>query len=218
MFAGHFAAGAVLKGADSRVPLWALLIGVQFVDIIAMLLVLLGVERMDIRPGFTASNDLDMFMPVTHSLILTPVWAAIGAGLYKLYDKTADRKALLVIAAAVACHWPLDWLVHVPDMPVLMSRDWRLGLGLWNMPYVTIAMETALVLAAIFIYRRRAMAQVQNKPMFFVLFGLMLFFAVHTLFMHIPMRDTVSASITALVFFLGFPLLAYFVERKISPR
>ena len=214
MFAGHFAAGAVLKGADNRVSLWALLLGVQFVDIFAMIFVLLGIERMNVVPGFTATNDLDMFMPYNHSLILTPIWAALGAALYKLYDKTADRKALLVIAAAVACHWPLDLLVHVPDMPIFLSEDMKVGFGLWNMPLITIAIETLIVIAAFVIYRRTSMPQVTNMPVFIVLFGLMAFFALHALFMHIPTENTTSAAIMGLVFFLGFPLLAYFVERK----
>lgn len=214
MFIGHFAAGAALKGADNRVPLWALLAGVQFVDIFAMIFVLLGIERMDVVPGFTATNDLDMFMPYTHSLILTPVWAALGAGLYKLYDKNADRKALLVIAAAVACHWPLDLLVHVPDMPIFFSQDLTVGFGLWNMPLLTIAIETGILIAAFVIYRNTAMQQVSSLPLFIVLFALMAFFAVHALFMHIPMADTTSAAFTALFFFIGFPILAYFVERK----
>lgn len=214
MFAGHFAAGAVLKGADNRVPLWVLLVGVQFVDIIAMAFVLLGIERMDVVAGFTASNDLDMFMPFTHSLILTPVWAAIGAGLYWLYDRAADRKSLLIVAAAVACHWPLDLLVHVPDMPIFFSENLKVGFGLWNMPLVTIAIETAIVIAAFIIYRRTAMQQVASMPIFYTVFGLMGFFALHTLFMHIPMEDTASAATTALVFFIGFPVLAYFVEHR----
>ena len=58
------------------------------------------------------------------------------------------------------------------------------------------------------------MQQVSSLPLFIVLFGLMAFFAVHALFMHIPMEDTVSAATTALFFFIGFLVLAYFVERK----
>lgn len=214
MFAGHFAAGVALKGADNRVPLWALLVGVQFVDIFAMIFVLLGIERMDIVPGFTATNDLDMFMPYTHSLVMTPLWAALGAGLYKLYDKNADRKALLVIAAAVASHWPLDLIVHVPDMPIFFSQDLTVGFGLWNMPLVTIAIETVIVVAAIAIYYRTAMQRVKILPVLIVLFALLGFFAIHGLFMHIPMEDTVSGAIMGLVFFLGFPVLAYFAEHR----
>lgn len=213
MFIGHFAAGAALKGADNRVPLWALIVGVQLVDIFAMIFVLLGIERMDITPGLTATNDLDMFMPITHSLVLTPVWAAFGAALYKLYDKNADRKALLVIAASVACHWPLDLLVHAPDMPIFFSSDLTVGFGLWNMPLLTILIESAILVAAFIIYRRTAMSQVRSLPVFIVFFALLAFFAVHSLFMHIPLEDSQSAATTALFFFIAFPVLAYFVEK-----
>ena len=216
MFAGHFAAGAVLKGADSRVPLWVLLLGVQFVDIFAMVFVLLGIERMDITPGFTAANDLDMFMPYTHSLILTPVWAALGAALYKLYDRGADTKALWVVAAAVACHWPLDLIVHVPDMPIFFSEDLTVGFGLWNMPLLVIAIETGLVVAGFLIYQRVAKTQISNRAAFYGLFGIMGFFAAHQLVMHIPTEDTQSAATTALIVFLALPAIAWFAERRIA--
>ena len=216
MLAGHFASAAILKGADNRVPLWVLLVAVQFVDIFCMIFVLLGWERMDVVHGFTAVNDLDMFMPYTHSLIMTPLWAALGAGLYKLYDKTADNKSLLIVAIAVAGHWVLDLLVHVPDLPLFFSEDVKFGFGLWHFKFITIALESAMVVAAYMIYRRSSEAQISNRAMFYAVFGLMAFFAAHQLVFHIPTGDTTGTAITGLFVFLLLPVLAYFAEKRVT--
>ncbi len=216
MFVGHFAVGVALKGADKTIPLWALLLAVQFVDILAMIFILLGWERMDIVPGFTKSNDLDMFMPLTHSLIMTPIWCAIGARLYKFYDHTATRGTLIVIALAVASHWLLDLLVHTPDMPIFFSEDVKVGFGLWNMPLFTIAIETIMVILAIMIYRHAIEGHAAIGKMMIVLFGVLLFFAAHTLVIHIPTETADSAALTGLGVFLALPLLAYLSERRNS--
>lgn len=214
MLAGHFASAGILKGADNRIPLWVLLVAVQFVDIFCMIFVLLGLERMDIVHGFTAVNDLDMFMPYTHSLIMTPLWAAFGAALYKLYDRSADRKAMGVIAIAVSLHWLLDLIVHVPDLPLFFSEDIKFGFGLWHMKFVTIAIETAMAIAAIVIYRRSSMAQVTRLGFYYATFGIIFFLAVHQLFLVIPTEDTASAAISGLLVFIALPVLAYFAEKK----
>ncbi|MDA9230390.1 hypothetical protein OAI46_00125 [Alphaproteobacteria bacterium] len=214
MFIGHFAAGIALKGADKKIPLWALLIAVQLVDIATMIFVLLGWEKLDIVPGFTKTNDFDMFMPITHSLIMTPVWAAIGAGLYKLYDRHADKTALLIIAAAVACHWFLDLLVHVPDLPILFSEDWKFGFGLWNMPLLVIAIETFMLTFSLLIYRSTLKAGVAvNKYVFSGLCVVFYFFALHTLFVTLPVNNSQEAATTALIVFLAIPLLAWWGEK-----
>jgi hypothetical protein len=215
MFIGHFAAGIALKGADKKIPLWTLLIAVQLVDIATMIFVLLGWERLDIVPGFTQTNDFDMFMPITHSLIMTPVWAAIGAGLYKIYDRHADKTALLIIAAAVACHWFLDLLVHVPDLPILFSEDWKFGFGLWNMPLLVIAIETLMLTFALLIYRSTIRAGVQvNQYILGILCVIFYAFALHTLFVTLPVNSSQEAAITALVVFLAIPLIAWFAETR----
>jgi len=41
----------------------------------------------------------------------------------------------------VVSHWVLDWVSHVPDMPLYPGGAWRVGLGLWNWPAVTIGVE-----------------------------------------------------------------------------
>ncbi len=70
MFVGHYAASFVAKTVDKRIPLWVLFIAAQAVDVFWAVLVLLGVEKVRIAPGITASNPLDLYyFPYTHSLV-----------------------------------------------------------------------------------------------------------------------------------------------------
>ncbi|MCB2084670.1 MAG: hypothetical protein KDD90_11530, partial [Sphingomonadaceae bacterium] len=81
MFIGHwapaFAAAAVSKDAPK---LSTLFIGAQLVDWGFMTLGLVGLEKLRIEPGFMALSPLDLYyMPFTHSLVGTLIWALIFA-------------------------------------------------------------------------------------------------------------------------------------------
>ena len=44
---------------------------------------------------------------------------ALSAGLGALFHRSLGKRSALVIALVSASHWPLDLIVHRPDMPVL---------------------------------------------------------------------------------------------------
>ncbi|HJU86085.1 MAG TPA: hypothetical protein VJ788_01810, partial [Gemmatimonadota bacterium] len=70
MFVGHYGVSFVAKRIDDSIPLWVLFLAVQLLDMIWAPLVLLGVEKVRIVPGITATNPLDLYyMPFTHSLV-----------------------------------------------------------------------------------------------------------------------------------------------------
>lgn len=70
MFIGHYGAGLAVKAADRSIPLWLLFLAVQLVDVAWAVLVILGIEKVRIVPGITATNPLDLYyMPYTHSLV-----------------------------------------------------------------------------------------------------------------------------------------------------
>jgi hypothetical protein len=78
MFVGHYGPGFAIKSSDRSIPLWLLFIAVQFVDVLWGVFVLLGVEKVRIVPGITATNPLDLYyMPYTHSLVATIVWTGV---------------------------------------------------------------------------------------------------------------------------------------------
>lgn len=51
------------------------------------------------------------------------------------------------MGVAVFSHWPLDFLVHRPDL-ALYGNAAKVGLGLWDYPYLTIGLEGILFLGA----------------------------------------------------------------------
>ena len=66
MFIGHYGPSFVGKVAKPAIPLWVLFLSVQLVDIAWSILVLFGIEKLRIVPGFTATNPLDLYyMPFT---------------------------------------------------------------------------------------------------------------------------------------------------------
>ncbi|MGH7900074.1 MAG: hypothetical protein ACREQQ_19120 [Candidatus Binatia bacterium] len=147
MFVGHYGAAFVAKGIEPRTPLWALLLAVQWVDVMWAIFVFVGIEHARLDPTLPGLPlDLE-HMPFTHSLVATAVWGAFG---YVVARRAlaADGRIAAVIAAAVASHWFLDLLVHRPDLPLVWG-DPKLGFGLWNYPLLELAIEIGWLLATV---------------------------------------------------------------------
>ena len=154
MFVGHYSAAFALKASQPKVPLWAMFLAVQAVDIGWALLVMGGIEKARVVPGFTAAFPVDLYyMPYTHSLLATVIWAVAIGLLYAAWRRGDGRAAAFAVAAAVASHWLLDLLVHAPDLPLYGDMH-KQGLGLWNYPVPELALEIALVLGSIALYAR----------------------------------------------------------------
>src|SRR5438034_5643892 len=79
MFVGHYGVSFGAKKAEPAIPLWVLFIAVQLLDVLWAPFVLLGIEKVRIVPGFTASNPLDLYyMPYTHSLVAAIGWSVVA--------------------------------------------------------------------------------------------------------------------------------------------
>ncbi len=61
MFVGHYGPSFGLRRVSGGVPLWVLFLAVQFVDVLWSILIMAGVEKARITPGFTASSPLDLY-------------------------------------------------------------------------------------------------------------------------------------------------------------
>jgi membrane-bound metal-dependent hydrolase YbcI (DUF457 family) len=152
MFIGHYGPGYLGKRLSPELPLWALFVAVEFLDVLWCVFVLLGVEKLRIVPGITAANALDLYdMPYTHSLVGALLWSLLAGALWRLFrrNETAWREAL-VIAAAVFVHWVLDLLVHRPDLGFFGGL--KVGFGLWNFPWPEFALETAVLVGGLIAY------------------------------------------------------------------
>ncbi len=156
MFIGHFApafiaAAHVRNNPKTKAPgLGTFFVAAQLVDFGFFAFTLLGIEKMRITPGISAMNPMDLYhMPYTHSLFGTLLWAALFAAL--VYLATQHKTASIWTGIIVASHWFIDLLVHVPDLTIAGGGD-KIGLGLWNYPWIAIPLELALIGGAIFYY------------------------------------------------------------------
>jgi hypothetical protein len=114
MFVGHYEVSFAAKRVAPMIPLWALFIAVQLLDVFWAPFILLGIEKVRIVPGITASNPLDLYyMPYTHSLLAALLWSAgalLGCKLFPRWGLVG--RAAFVVALAVFSHWVLDFLVR----------------------------------------------------------------------------------------------------------
>src|SRR5438094_6723161 len=160
MFVGHYGISFAAKRLDKTIPLWVLFLAVQLLDLGWGVLVPLGVEKVRIVPGITASNPLDLYyMPYTHSLVAALLWSLAGYVVYRSgRGFGASRRAALLVGAAVFSHWVLDLVVHRPDLP-LYDNTAKMGLGLWNFPALALGLEAVLLFGGMWLYFRSGAAR-----------------------------------------------------------
>jgi len=208
LFVGHYSASFAGKAADKRIPLWLLFIAVQFVDVMWAIFVLLGIEKVRIVPGFTASNPMDLYyMPYTHSLVGAIAWAIAAALICQLFPRLRGRRTGLIVALAVFSHWILDLIVHRPDL-ALYDNTMKMGFALWNHRALAFALEIAVLVAGAALYLPKAARKVRIVD-FVVLLVLIQVFG--TFFFPQPATDRGEA-LTALAFYGVLALIAWWAE------
>jgi len=158
VFIGHFAVAFAAKRVAPRASLGTLVFAAVLLDAIWPVLVLVGIERLRIVPGFTAINPFDfVYYPWSHSLLMTGVWAVLFAIVYQTVK--GDHDGATWVGIAVASHWILDCVTHRPDLPLRPGGEERLGLGLWQSLPWTFAVEGLMFAAGVALYMRSTKAK-----------------------------------------------------------
>lgn len=185
MFIGHYAPALALHRARPSVPLWVLFVAAQAVDVIWGVFVLTGVEHARMVPGFTSSNSLDLYdMPYSHGLLATVVWSVGLALLWRAFRPPQRRGGeALIVGLAVASHFLLDLVVHVPDLPVVGTDGPKWGLGLWRHREVALLVECAIFVVAALVWRQ---AREIRTPRSAIVFGAMTAFLVASYYLPAP--------------------------------
>jgi len=219
MFVGHYAASLALKRAEKRASLGMLFLAVQFVDILFFLFVLLGIERLNVVENYTASTHFELvFMPYTHSLVASFVWAAVVYVLFRFLGSTGAghrNRVAMVMALAVLSHWFFDLIVHTPDLPLFGGSSTKVGLGLWNHPVATYLLEAGLLLVGLWLYLRGTHgATYPGKYGMVVFAGVLLIVNGVNLFGPPFGSSVLSLAISALLFYLIFAGVAFWLEGK----
>ena len=157
MFIGHFAVAFAAKRVMPQVSLGTFFLAAQLADLVWPLLVIAGIEKVEVRPGATAVTPLDfVHYPYSHSLVALIGWALAFAFLYAAALRA--RAAAALIGAVVVSHWVLDVLTHRADMPITIGGAQRLGFGLWNSIPATVVLEGALFAVAVALYAKSTQA------------------------------------------------------------
>jgi len=153
MFIGHIAVGFAAKKFAPRTSLAALIAAPLFLDLLWPVFLALGWEHVRIVAGFTKYNPFDLYdFPWSHSLLMSMVWATAFSGIYFVISRY--RPGALAIWIGVVSHWVLDWITHLPDMPLYPGGGPKLGLGLWDHVAATMIVEIAMLAVGVWLYAR----------------------------------------------------------------
>lgn len=153
MFIGHFGAGLAGKKVDSRPSLGTMFLAAQWVDLIWPVLLLLGIERVQIDPGNTVMTPLNFtYYPYTHSLFFVIIWGILFGAIYYAFKK--NLRGSLLLGGLVLSHWVLDLLVHRPDLPLVPWSNVKVGLGLWNNMLISLLLELFIFGVGAYFYIR----------------------------------------------------------------
>jgi len=217
MFVGHYAASLALKKFEKRASLGVLFLAVQLVDILFFPFVLLGIERINIIENYTQSTHFRLeYMPFTHSLLGSVLWAAAAYALFR-WVFVKNHAIALVVALAVFSHWVLDLVVHTPDLPLWSDASLKLGFGLWNNAIATYVLEAALLLGALWLYLKSTAASTTSGKYgmgVFVVFLLLV--NVMNIFGPLGSDSKVQLSVSALAAYFVFAGIAFWLDKKRS--
>jgi membrane-bound metal-dependent hydrolase YbcI (DUF457 family) len=213
LFVGHYGVSFVAKAHRQEIPLWLLFLAVQLIDVFWALFVLLGIERVRIVPGYTASSPLDLYyMPYTHSLLGAALWS-IAFGLACVLIYRWNRVAGVIAGLAVFSHWVLDLLVHRSDLALYDSHA-KMGLGLWNYKWPEFALEVLILFIGIYLYMCSTRAAGGIGRYGFIGFAVIMFVIQASQFFMPPPPSANTVAISALFAYGLFTGTAAWLERK----
>jgi hypothetical protein len=158
MFLGHYGVALALKRKEPKVSLGTLFVACELVDVLWGAFLVLGWEHVRILPDENPLLVLQFYdYPITHSLVGALAWSIAAAAVYysrPTRDTSRHWQATVLVGAAVASHWLLDLVVHVPDLPIAGNSSSKLGLGLWRHLGISVALELLLLAAGVALYVR----------------------------------------------------------------
>ncbi len=157
MFAGHVGAALALKRAERRVNLGVLILAALLLDVLLWLFVLAGLEQVIVPADYARRHYVTFVFPYSHSLAASLGWSILAGALtwVATVGWVGGRGwATVVVAAAVFSHFPLDVLVHIPELPLLGEASPKVGLGLWNQMPVALMLEVLITAGGLLVFLR----------------------------------------------------------------
>ncbi len=150
MFIGHYALGLAAKRIAPRTSLGTLIAAPTLADLLWPVFLLTGWEHVTSVGGANSFLALSFdSYPISHSLITLIGWGLLFGILYQM--KTRYGRGAVVVGLLVVSHWVLDYVVHIPDLP-LYPGGVKVGLGLWRSPAATIVAEALMFVVGVALY------------------------------------------------------------------
>jgi hypothetical protein len=216
MFIGHFGLGLGAKKAAPAISLGLFFIAVQFLDLLWPTLLLLDVEHVQINADPSAPVPfLFTDYPYSHSLVMTLLWSIAFGLIYWLIKKNAGNA--IILALCVFSHWVLDFIVHLPDLPLYPGGTEKFGLGMWRSQAVTLVVESIIFIIGIFLYVR-ATAPKNKKGSIILWVLVVLLFGSHIASIFSPPPSSVPAVAWGAQLIWVFVLLAFWCDRNRTTR
>jgi hypothetical protein len=150
MFIGHFALGFAAKRIVPTISLATLFAAAQLADLLWPFFLAAGLEQVQISPNPNPLLRLVFVSyPYSHSLLLLIIWGTVFGLLWRRPSDAGN--AFRVLLLLVTSHWVLDFVTHLPDLPIYPGSR-TFGLGLWTLPALTNAIEVPLYIAGVIVY------------------------------------------------------------------
>lgn len=210
MVTGHFAGSFIAKGIVPRAPLGLLLLAAQLVDVAWSIFVLLGVERVRFDATLPSNPLVLDWMPWTHSLPATVVWSLAAVVAARAAGFTP--RVACALGAVVASHWFGDLLVHRSDLPLFFIGP-KVGLAIWDRPYVAYALEVGLVVGSALACTRLSDWDRKGRLALLGFAGLLVVLQTGSLLGATPAAATPMA-LSALTLFATVALIGAWIDRR----
>lgn len=217
MYIGHYGVAYALKAKNRQIPLWLLFISVQFIDLLAFILIIFGIERIH----YTGNNNPFLrtvieYLPYSHSLSFNLIYALIT---FLLFWKFINLSWGIVLSSALLSHWFIDLLFQKNNLPLYFD-SFKVGFGLWDFPLFSIFCEIIFIIfTSLFLY-----ANNKYQIKYFNLIILNILLTVYfCLIMFVPEPENLQnsqelKSLAILIPYIIFTIIAYFAEIKKSSK
>jgi hypothetical protein len=206
---GHYGLALAAKRFASRTSLGTLVLAAQLADEVWPILLLLGIERVEIRSASQPTLRLDFVSyPITHSL-LTGIIGGIVLGLI-YFILRRDFRGAIITALLVPSHWVLDLLVHTPDLPIWPGGP-KVGFGLWHSLPATLILELLFFVGGLVIYLQSTTSK--DKIGRYALWGFIILLVVGyaSSLVGPPPKDVQGLAYSGLILWLLIPW-AYWID------
>ena len=147
----HIGIAFMIQLIAPDIPIWALLLATEFLDIICIILSILGVEKMP-------TKEKAPIAPYSHGLFMALIWTLIASLITWFISN--DAYTTFVIGGLVFSHWILDFIaspmtyVYPNDTgkPIFFQNSRKIGLGLWRSKTAVIIGEYLVTLLGLILY------------------------------------------------------------------